>query len=155
MEAVAVSVIAVLGTLIGAGSTYYFQRKAQERSEAFTRVERLRQERIDAFSAYAGALLNYRRVLVFRWFVLHEGRFAEDTPALLNETYTKRYAAQEAMFRAQLVGNSPALTALAEEAMAQITVLHRIESRAELDEARDRTRQCIRDLVSAVAPHVG
>lgn len=148
------SVIAVLGTLIGAGSTYYFQRKAQERSEAFTRDERLRQERIDAFSTYAGALLNYRRVLVFRWFVRHEGRFAEDTPELLNETYTKRYAAQEAMFRAQMVGNSPELTALAERAMEQITELHRIDDREALDEARDRTRQSIRDLVAAVAPHL-
>jgi hypothetical protein len=149
-----VSVIAVLGTLIGAGSTYYFQRKAQERTETFTRLERMRQERIDAFSAYAGALLNYRRVLVFRWFVIHEGRFAEDTPALLEETYTKRYAAQEAMFRAQLVGNSPALTTLAERAMEQITELHKVEGREALDAARDRTRQSIRDLVAAVAPHV-
>ncbi|GAA1353420.1 hypothetical protein GCM10009612_13890 [Streptomyces beijiangensis] len=148
------SVIAVLGTLIGAGSTYYFQRKAQERTEAFTRLERVRQERIEAFSAYAGALLNYRRVLVFRWFVIHEGRFAEDTPELLSETYTKRYAAQEAMFRAQLVGNSPELTALAERAMEQITELHKIADRAALDAARDRTRQSIRDLVTAVTPHV-
>jgi hypothetical protein len=149
-----VSVIAVLGTLIGAGSTYYFQRKAQERTETFTRVERVRQERIDAFSTYAGALLNYRRVLVFRWFVIHEGRFTEDTPALLEDTYNKRYAAQEAMFRAQLVGNSPALTALAERALEQITELHKVEGREALDEARDRTRQSIRDLVAAVAPHV-
>ncbi|MFE0930627.1 hypothetical protein ACFW4O_30810 [Streptomyces mutabilis] len=61
MEAVAASVIAVLGTLLGSGLTYLFQRQTMNRSEQFTRNERLRQERIAAYSAFAGALANYRR----------------------------------------------------------------------------------------------
>lgn len=82
MEAVVASVVAVIGTLLGSGITHFFQSRAAERSEQFARAERLRQERIDAYCAYAGALLDYRRVLVHRWFVLHEeDRCDEDSPS--------------------------------------------------------------------------
>ncbi|GAA2576077.1 hypothetical protein [Streptomyces tubercidicus] len=45
MEAVAASVVAVLGTLLGSGVTHVLQTRATDRSERFARAERLRQER--------------------------------------------------------------------------------------------------------------
>ncbi|WP_407550399.1 hypothetical protein QOM21_14850 [Streptomyces sp. Pv4-95] len=155
MEAVVASIVAVVGTLLGSGVTHVFQRRATDRSERFAREERLRQERIDAYCAYAGALLDYRRVLVYRWFVLHEeGREEEDTPALREELYKNRYAAQEAMFRAQMVTGDPRILSLSEEVMAQVTELHRADDLEKLTALRAVTRQGIRDFVAATAPQV-
>jgi hypothetical protein len=48
----------VLGTLLGSGITLLFQQRGVDKSHDFTQKERLRQERLDAYSAYAGALIN-------------------------------------------------------------------------------------------------
>ncbi|WP_052863696.1 hypothetical protein [Streptomyces niger] len=153
MEAVVTSVVAVVGTLLGAGTTHLFQRRETERSHALAREEKLRQERIDAYCAYAGALLEYRRVLVHRWFVLHEGDelCGEDTPELREEQYKARRAAHEAMFRAQMVSDDAGVVELAEQLMADVTELHSVETRRSLTELRAHTRQEIRDFVSLVA----
>ncbi|MGW7487890.1 hypothetical protein [Streptomyces sp. NPDC054786] len=155
MEAVVASVVAVIGTLLGSGITHFFQSRATERSEQFARAERLRQERIDAYCAYAGALLDYRRVLVHRWFVLHEeDRCDEDSPELREEVYKTRYAAQEAMFRAQMVTDDPGILDRSEQVMAATTELHWAPDRESLTELRATTRQGIRDFVAATARHL-
>ncbi|MFF8369131.1 hypothetical protein ACF05W_09845 [Streptomyces lydicus] len=155
MEAVVASVVAVFGTLLGSVVTHFFQSRAADRGERFARAERLRQERIDAYCAYAGALLDYRRVLVHRWFTLHEeDPCDEDSPALREEMYKTRYAAQEAMFRAQMVTDDPGLLARTEQVMAAVTELHRVADRDALDSVRTTTRQGIRDFIAATARQV-
>ncbi|MEU5018494.1 hypothetical protein AB0G60_13890 [Streptomyces angustmyceticus] len=155
MEAVVASVVAVVGTLLGSGVTHFFQSRAAERSEQFARAERLRQERIDAYCAYAGALLDYRRVLVHRWFVLHEeDRCDEDSPELREEVYKTRYTAQEAMFRAQMVTDDPRILERSEQVMAETTELHWAPDREALTALRATTRQGIRDFIAATARQV-
>jgi hypothetical protein len=154
MGAVLPSVIAVLGTLLGPTVTHTFQRRTAERSARLSRDEKLRQERIDAYCAYAGALLEYRRVLVQRWFVQHENRVDEDTPELQEQVYKLRYAAYEAMFRAQMLTGSPELSELAQRTLDVVSALHRAEVRGELDAARDTSRLAIRDFVAATTPYV-
>ncbi|MFG2135455.1 hypothetical protein [Streptomyces sp. NPDC048650] len=155
MEAVVASVVAVVGTLLGAGVTQLFQTRATERSERIAREERLRQERIDAYCAYAGALLDYRRVLVHRWFVVHEDdRCDEDSPALREEVYKTRYTAQEAMFRAQMVTDDAQVLTRSEQVMADVTELHWAADRDTLTALRATTRQGIRDFIAATAPRV-
>ncbi|MEU9120325.1 hypothetical protein AB0C96_10755 [Streptomyces sp. NPDC048506] len=155
MEAVVASIVAVIGTLLGSGVTHVFQSRAIDRSERFARAERLRQERIDAYCAYAGALLDYRRVLVHRWFVLHEeDRCDEDSPELREEVYKTRYAAQEAMFRAQMVSDDPDVLDLTERLMTEVTELHWVDDQQALTARRAATRQAIRDFVAATARHV-
>lgn len=149
------SVVAVVGTLLGSGITHVFQSRSADRSERFARAERLRQERIDAYCAYAGALLEYRRVLVHRWFVLHEDdRCGEDTPELREEVYKTRYSAQEAMFRAQMVSDDPEILDRSEQVMAATTELHWARDREALTELRATTRQGIRDFIGATSRHV-
>ncbi|REK84745.1 hypothetical protein DY245_41695 [Streptomyces inhibens] len=155
MEAVVASVVAVIGTLLGSGITHFFQSRAADRSERFARAERLRQERIDAYSAYAGALLDYRRVVVHRWFVLNEeGRCDEDSPELREEMYKTRYTAQEAMFRAQMVTDDPDVLDRTEEVMSAVTELHWARDRQALTDLRATTRQGIRDFIAATVRHV-
>ncbi len=155
MGAVLPSVIAVSGTLLGSTVTHAFQRRTAERSARLNRDEKLRQERIDAYCGYAGALLEYRRVLVHRWFVRHEHRVEEDTRELQEEVYKLRYAAQEAMFRAQMLTGNAELSGLAERTLEVVTALHHAEDRGGLDAARDASRAAIRDFVVATTPYIG
>ncbi len=154
MDAVPGSVIAVLGTLLGSAVTHLFRSRATERRDRSTRQEKLRQDRIDAYCSFAGALLEYRRVMVQRWFVQHENRTEEDTPELQESVYKMRYTAQEAMFRAQMITDDAGLVELAERTLDSVAELHRAETRAALDAQRDASRQAIREFVATATRQV-
>ncbi|MFF8632475.1 hypothetical protein [Streptomyces werraensis] len=154
MEAVAASVIAVLGTLLGSGLTYLFQRQTMNRSEQFTRNERLRQERIAAYSAFAGALANYRRGQMDLWFARHEHREVSSVAELRREEQRLRAAALEAMFRAELITTDPRLEEMGRQALAAIDRMNRAGTRDQLDQERATSRTLIYEFVSASKPHM-
>ncbi|SOD63034.1 hypothetical protein SAMN06297387_108197 [Streptomyces zhaozhouensis] len=154
MEAVATGLIAVLGTLLGSSVTYLFQRRAALRAERFTRGERLREERIDAYCAYGGALANYRRGQLDQWFARHEGRGGEEAQELRRETQRLRTAAMEAMFRAELLTDAADLEDLARKALKEIDRIPTARSREELKGARDVSRSAIYAFVAASRRHV-
>ncbi|OQD55390.1 hypothetical protein BM536_012380 [Streptomyces phaeoluteigriseus] len=154
METIIASGIAVLGTLLGAGITLAFQQRTADRSHQFTRREKLRQERLDAYSAYAGALINYRRCLVHLWFCEHEQPPPEDPGVVRVRAYDLRSNAQEALFRVQMLTNDEALSEAAEAVLADITALPKTDSRTELDQRRVKTRDDISRLVRASKHHL-
>ncbi|MGW5613617.1 hypothetical protein [Streptomyces sp. NPDC003877] len=154
METIIASGIAVLGTLLGSGITLAFQQRTVDRSHRFTRREKLRQERLEACSAYAGALINYRRCLVHLWFCEHEQPPPEDPDAVRVRAYDLRSAAQEALFRVQMLIDDETLSRAAEDVLADVTALSKIGGRTELDDARVRTRDDISRLVRAVKQHL-
>ncbi|WP_199185670.1 hypothetical protein [Streptomyces carminius] len=154
MEAVA-ALIAVLGTLLGSGITYVFQRRTTAYGEELARRERLRQERIDAYCMYAGALHNYRRMLVHRWFAEHERPGEEDMPALLRDVYRLRSEAHEALFRMRLLTRDPALEEVARSALESVTGLHgRGLDRAGLDARRTSSKRAVEDFVTTAAQYL-
>ena len=61
MDAELTAAIAVAGTLLGSAVTYLFQQRVAQRAEAFSQSERLRQERLAAYSAFAEAIMVYRQ----------------------------------------------------------------------------------------------
>ncbi|MFF4019525.1 hypothetical protein [Streptomyces sp. NPDC001843] len=154
MESIIASAIAVFGTLLGSGITLAFQQRTTDRSHQFTRREKLRQERLDAYSAYAGALVNYRRCLVHLWFCEHEQPPPEDPDAVRIRAYDLRSSAQEALFRVQMLTDDDRLSRTAEDALADITELPKADARAELDELRARTRDNISRLVGSAKQHL-
>ncbi|WP_307840531.1 hypothetical protein [Streptomyces sp. G44] len=143
----------MLGTLLGAGVTHFFQRRAIERTQEFTRGERLRQERIDAYSAYAGALVDYRRVLMDRWFSRQEDR-AEDGAESRFRSYEMRSEAQQALFRVQLLTGDDDLVRLAWQTLDHVSDVHRAEDRDDLAERRRVSREAINAFVAAAKRHV-
>lgn len=154
MEAIIASAIAVLGTLLGAGITLSFQQRTVVKGHQFARAERLRQERLDAYSAYAGSLINYRRCLVHLWFCLHEQPSPEDPEDVRIRAYDLRSSAQESLFRAQMLTDDVGLSREAEGAFAKVTMLYKVDTREELDERRSDTRDEIRRLVMAAKRHL-
>ncbi|MCX5373172.1 hypothetical protein [Streptomyces sp. NBC_00103] len=154
METIIASGIAVLGTLLGSGITLAFQQHTADRSHQFTRREKLRQERLDAYSAYAGALVNYRRCLVHLWFCEHEQPPPEAPETVRIRAYDLRSNAQEALFRVQMLTDDETLSQAAEDVLADVTALSKTDSRTELDDARVRTRDDISRLVRAAKQHL-
>ncbi|WP_327695094.1 hypothetical protein [Streptomyces sp. NBC_00459] len=154
METIIASAIAVLGTLLGSGVTLAFQQRTTDRSHQFTRREKLRQERLDAYSAYAGTLINYRRCLVHLWFCEHEQPPPEDADTVRIRAYDLRSSAQEALFRVQMLTDDERLSRTAEEVLANITTLPKASSRVELDTLRVQTRDDISQLVSTGKQHL-
>ncbi|WP_405861492.1 hypothetical protein OG407_25470 [Streptomyces sp. NBC_01515] len=154
METIIASGIAVLGTLLGSGITLAFQQRTTDRSHQFARREKLRQERLDAYSVYAGALINYRRCLVHLWFCEHEQTPPEDADAVRIRAYDLRSNAQEALFRVQMLTDDEELGRAAEDVLADITVMPKADSRDEFDTLRVRTRDAITRLVGRGKQHL-
>ncbi|MER5919778.1 hypothetical protein [Streptomyces mirabilis] len=154
METIIASAIAVLGTLLGSGITLAFQQRTTDRSHRFARREKLRQERLDAYSIYAGALINYRRCLVHLWFCEHEQPPPEDPDSVRIRAYDLRSSAQEALFRVQMLTDDATLGQTAEAVLADITALTKTETRSQLDQRRVQTRDDIGRLVRAAKQHL-
>ncbi|WP_340560655.1 hypothetical protein [Streptomyces sp. GSL17-111] len=147
------AVIAVLGTLLGSSVTYVFQRRIAERTRQLDDQARGRQERLDAFASYAGALHNYRRMTVHRWLVANERPDTEDVNAITREIYEVRADAVEAGFRVQLLTDEPGVRERATAALRSITDLHDMcQTRDELDVHRAASRTAIQDFITAAAP---
>ncbi|MDX3645475.1 hypothetical protein [Streptomyces sp. MB09-02B] len=154
METIIASGIAVLGTLLGSGLTLAYQQRATDRTHEFTRREKLRQERLDAYSVYAGALINYRRCLVHLWFCEHEQPPPEDPDTVRVRAYDLRSAAQEALFRVQMLTADEDLSRAAEAVLADVTAVLKTDSRPEFDARRVRTRDEIALLIRTAKQHL-
>ncbi|MBK6016798.1 hypothetical protein [Streptomyces sp. MBT53] len=154
METIIASAIAVLGTLLGSGLTLAFQQHTTDKGHQFTRREKLRQERLDAYSAYAGALINYRRCLVHLWFCEHEQPPPENPDAVRIRAYDLRSNAQEALFRVQMLTDDETLAQTAETVLTDITALSKSGTGTDLDQRRVTTRDDVSRLVKASKHHL-
>lgn len=111
--------IGVFGTLLGSASTYWVQRRMVRQQQMLAREERLRQERVEAYTAFAGAVTDYRRARVDRYVAWREeNRFNPEEMRL--EVYRVRAVAQEAEFRVHLLAPSATFTELATEALRAV-----------------------------------
>ncbi|MEV7417640.1 hypothetical protein [Streptomyces sp. NPDC089919] len=113
MDTVFASLVAVAGTLIGSFSTYAFQRRTTARTEALAKAERLRQERLTAYSSYAAAVTELKRGMITLWFRRrHTPPDEERLVTALLESDRLGAAADTAAFRLQLVADDPHLRPL-------------------------------------------
>lgn len=149
------SVIAVAGTLLGAIVAYVFQRVNAGRAERFAREERLRQERIAAYSGFAGAITELRRGVISLWFV----RQRDDAPrsdlyAARTEADRLGAAADHARFRVQLLAEDPDLVALADAAFQPIGEIHHAADRAELVNHENRCQDLLKRFITVAGAQV-
>ncbi|MER6732093.1 hypothetical protein [Streptomyces puniciscabiei] len=154
MNAIVTSVIAVLGTLLGSTVTHVFQQRSARRTERNARKERLRQERLEVFGAYAGLLVDFRQAMLHHWFCLHEGHDAEDEVALRRRSFELRSSTQHALFQLQLITDEPELIAVAVDAFTAVGKIDRAEDRADVIIRRDATRALIDAFVGTARRHV-
>ncbi|MFF1562025.1 hypothetical protein ACFVY1_00595 [Streptomyces sp. NPDC058293] len=150
----AASVIAVFGTLLGALVTHRQQLKSARLTAVMAREERVRQDRLDVYAAYGGALMDYRRCLMDHWYAEREGRHEEDLIALRRASFEQRAAAQEAMFRVELLTTGSALIDAGRQALTGVTGLRSAETTEAFDEARAVSRRAIYAFITASKDHL-
>ncbi|MGW5018308.1 hypothetical protein [Streptomyces cacaoi] len=154
MEAIWTSVVAVAGTLLGAVITHAFQRVESRRGEAFARAESLRQERLTTFSAFAGAVEDYRRGQAERWFRLREDPAAEAYAEARDEAHRLRTVARQALYRVELLTADREVIAAAEHAYACARDVSHARDRGERNERDARARSAVEAFVARASPLV-
>lgn len=107
MEAVLTGLFGVAGALLGSFTTYLFQSRAAERSRAFERDERRRQERADACTGFAAAVTELKRGLVTYRFRSQRDPGGEEAREAHIECDRLSAATETARFRVQLVCGDP------------------------------------------------
>jgi hypothetical protein len=152
MSGALTSLIAVAGTLLGSVATYVFQRSTAGRAERFTRDERLRQERLAAYSAFAEAVMEYRHEQLTQWLRRH-GELTEPSSAAA-EQGRQRATAWQARYRVQLLTDDPELIELADEAIDAIAGIHRSQDPADLEQHGKDTRQRVERFIRAASADI-
>lgn len=152
MDAAIASVIAVFGTLLGSVITYTFQSRGAERAERFARSESLRQERLAAYSAFAGSLTELRRGLVSLWFrQQRDPGGSEAVGAALLEADRLGAAAEHARFRMQLLAADPGLVDLGDAAFATVGAIRRVADQRELAAQEQQVHEAVTAFISAAS----
>ncbi|MEV3991740.1 hypothetical protein AB0J57_22790 [Streptomyces sp. NPDC049837] len=144
------ALIAVIGTLLGAVVTHFFQGRAAQRAAALTRAEQLRQERISTYSAFADAVVEYRRAQNARWY-RRNGSHAESTRL---ESYERRAAARQALVRVQLVCDEAATVELARKAFEVTHCMHEAKDEDERTRRSEEAVEALTAFIEAAAPGV-
>ncbi|MCX4528459.1 MULTISPECIES: hypothetical protein [unclassified Streptomyces] len=155
MNTVLTSVVAVIGTLIGSWSTYVFQRRTAARADAANREERLRQERLAAYSGYAGAVSDLKRALITLWFRRRRlPRDEETLQAAQLDSDRLGAAAETAVFRLRLVANDPALRPLTEAISTKLGEIERAADRQALITVEAQFEAAVETFLDAAGRHL-
>ncbi|WP_438302320.1 hypothetical protein ACSHXN_46660 (plasmid) [Streptomyces sp. HUAS TT11] len=147
MEPIWTSVVAVVGTLLGAVATYPFQRLAAKQ-------QRLRDERIAAYTAFAAAVEDFRHGQAERFFRKQENPEREAYRVAYHEGHRLRTAARQAFYRVKLVTEDHALVARAGAALNQTRDISGAESEVERRRLNDAAGEAIEVFVDYASKHV-
>ncbi|GAA2960757.1 hypothetical protein [Streptomyces enissocaesilis] len=148
------ALVAVIGTLLGSVVTHFFQRQTAERTAALARAEQLRQERISAYSAFAGAVVDYRRGQNDRWHRQSEAPGSDSAESARMESYRLRVAARQALYRVQLVCDDNAAVDLAVSAFEATNRMHEATDEAERSLRSEEAQEAVRAFIATAAPGV-
>jgi hypothetical protein len=154
MQGVLTGLFAVVGTLVGSVVTYFLQRRNAEHVERFAREQRLWQERLQAYSAFAESTIEYRRTQYDRWHRHDEDPLSPAYVDARTESYRLKAIARQAMFRVKLLSDDHGLVARADEIMKITEDLHHAADSKELQARGDRARQIVDDFISAASVQV-
>lgn len=145
MDGLVTTLVAVGGTLAGSGLTYLFGWFTARRAERVGRAERLRQDRIAAFTSFAGAITGLRQSVVTLWFARRDG----PAPTEQTEADRRGAAADQARFTVRLLVADEEVLRFADEAFASITAIGEAEDLPELKAHEDRNQQTLNDFITA------
>jgi hypothetical protein len=146
--------VAVAGTLLGSALTYLFQRRTAGRAERFARDERLRRERISAYSAFAEAVMAYRHEELQVWLHRH-GELTHPLPEAFHvEQGRLRSLAVRARYRVQLLADGPRLVELAKGSLDAVADIHHAADAAQLTRHGEVTEERVEEFVRAAAVEV-
>jgi hypothetical protein len=156
MQAVFIALIAVLGTLGGAGITGALQQKNAVRLADDAQSERRRQERLTAYLEFGQAIAQLRNAEITRWTARSEfGRESSEYGAAKAEEYRTRSAARSALIRIQLLIDSDDLLQGAHQVLDVTITLEQASSEDNLAELAARSRDVTDAFIRSAARRGG
>jgi heme exporter protein D len=154
VQAVATSIVAVLGTLLGAVLSYGLQRRMLNEVHDSARRDQRQQHRLAAFGAFAAATMDLRRAEYDRWNRRVESPDGVESVEVRQESYRLRGEAWNAFFRLKLVADPASEAAImkhAEEAVQAAASVSKAPDAVELRERGERARQLLETFVEVAA----
>ncbi|MCU1648424.1 MAG: hypothetical protein JWN03_8699 [Nocardia sp.] len=148
------ALIAVAGTLLGAWVTFFFQRSTAERATSQAFAERLRQDRLNAYNAFADAAIEYRGTEYDRWFQLRENIDAAARAAILAAAHSKRTVARSALLRITLLTDDVRLRDLGREIIEMTRSISRADDREQREERGDQAKVLLDTFIERAAAQV-
>jgi hypothetical protein len=145
------SIVAVVGTLLGATLTYLFQRRSTDRAMTVEFLRQLRAERLAAYAAFSTACTEYRRGQYNRW---HQQIGSPDSPQAVEarqDSYRLKSIAQYALAQIQLVAHGQDLMTFAEQAYRLTSVMHDASDARQLEKAGDDARAALELFIKLAA----
>lgn len=149
MESAITSLIAIAGTLLGVAASYVFQLRSARQARRFAREDRLWQERLTAYSAFAEAVTAFRKSQNDRWHQAQENPATSAALAARDESYHQRANATAALFRLRLVCTDESLRDAASLALRLTEELHEAADEADRTVQGRKARRALRDFVEA------
>jgi hypothetical protein len=129
---------ALLGGFLG---QYVYAGRLAKHAHRDAQLEQLRQDRIQAYSDFAGALIEYRRTQLARWFAEHaDPREQEDVRHAAHESRVQRAAAHDRYFRVRLLADSADIKAAAKQALDCTNRIHDATTHEEANTTADHVR---------------
>ncbi len=146
------SLIAVVGTLGGATASYLFQGKISERNQSTARGEQLRQERLAAYSSFAGAVMDLRRTQYDRGYSrMTEDDQQLDRAGIIAESSRLRSVTWTAFYRFKLTSPDAELIELATRAIEDALDVADASVKADLKTRSEQARARIDVFISTAA----
>jgi hypothetical protein len=109
--------VALIGTCVGALLSYAFQRLNMGKAAQKEHEERLRTERIAAYSEFAGILFNFRRAQIRRYNIALSKTEGAELQAAEDESRALRAQAWTALLRVKLLTDDAQVSEKAEHAL--------------------------------------
>lgn len=90
MSSIIASAAAIVGVVLGSVLRYVFQARNARQSQEFARDQQTRQEKLAAYSEFAGLVTDFRRTENDRWHRQQEDARGEQFIAARDESYQLR-----------------------------------------------------------------
>lgn len=152
MQDAVTAIIAVAGTLLGSATTYLFQRMNAQRAEKFSFQQQLRSERMIVYSDFAKVVKDYQRAQDSWWFRNCEDPKSTDVYDAIVKALDLGSSVQHALFRVELVADSPELIAKARHAYRLVNKLREASTKADLGSQEDVAEEALEEFI-ALAKH--
>lgn len=134
---------ALAGTIVGSLLTQALQRRNAAHA-------RLHEARLEAYRTFAAAVMDFRKALMDRWFIEHEGK----SNAEGHDVYATRSAVWAAYYQVMLVAGDPDIVRRAERARDVASSLKNTSTRAELNQLGDSCRAAVGEFAAAARHEV-
>jgi hypothetical protein len=154
VDSIIASLAAITGVVLGSVLTYLFQARNTRQVQLFARDQQVRQERLNAYSEFAGIVTEFRRSENDRWHREQEDPQGEPFITARDESYQLRAKATAAMCRVQLASGDTTLSQLAEWALNATTEIHHATDEEDRAGRGNKARLAVQDFLLAASSDV-